>query len=124
MLQESRLIRKPEEELTAREAPVRDFAAERKALVEALKPLLKEEGTQLVQAELWLSLASLSAEEKGTAGNFEVEGYLSSAQAQLVSPELVHDKAYADMCRKAAPVFEKLGRAPFAKQLLQNAASL
>lgn len=122
MLREETII--PEETKEAVLPQARDFAAERKALVEELKPLLKEEGTQLKQAELWLKLADLSAEEKGTKGNFEVEGYLSSAQAQLVAPELVHDKAYAEACRKAAPVFDRLGRGAFAKQLLQNASLL
>lgn len=110
------------EEQPAQEA--RGFGAERKAIVEELKPLLTQEHTQLAQAKLWLSMAALAAEEKGEAGKFEIEGYLSSAQAQLVSPELVHDKDYAAACRQFAPVFEQYGRGAFAKQLLQNAALL
>ena len=100
-----------------------DFYAERKACVDRIKELMKEKHTELAQAELWLKMADIATREKGENAP-EIGAYLSSAQAQMSAPELPHDAAYADACRRFAPTFAKLGREAYAKQLLQNASML
>ena len=98
---------------------------ERKRCVTQIKLLMEQPHTELPQAELWLSLAAIAEAEKGLANaKPEIDGYLSSAQVLLSSPELPHDATYAAACRRFAPIFEKYGRTAFAKQLLQTAASL
>lgn len=94
----------------------RDFASERRQCVETVKTLMKQEHTELAQAECWLTLASIAAEEKNAAAP-EIQGYLSSAQLQLESPALPHDRIYAEACRRFAPTFEKFGRADYAAAL-------
>ena len=100
-----------------------DFYAERKACVDKLKELMSKKHTELAQAELWLQMADIAVREKGDSAP-EIGAYLSSAQAQMSAPELPHDAAYADACRRFAPTFAKLGREAYAKQLLQNASML
>lgn len=105
----------------AEEAP--DPAAERKACIEQLKPLLKQEHTELAQAALWLRMCELTEAEKG-ADAFEIGGYLSSAIAQLRSPSLPHDAAFYAACRDAAPVFEHFGRKEEAIEMRRYGALL
>lgn len=111
------------DKLTLKTPEAPDFYAERKACVDALKELMAKEHTELAQAELWLNMADIAAREKGE-GAPEIAAYLTSAQAQMSAPEVPHDKAYADACRRLAPLFAKFGREAYAKQLLQTASML
>lgn len=106
-------------------AAPRDYAAERQALITEYKALMKQKGSQLAQAEIWMQLTALAAAEKGLpAAKTEIGGYLSSAHALLIAPEVPHDAAYGDACRRYAPVFEQYGRTEAAMALRRNAALL
>lgn len=100
-----------------------DYAAERKACVEQLKPLLKQEHTELAQAALWLRMCELTALEKGETA-FEIGAYLSSAIQQLRAPALAHDADFYAACRDAAPVFERFGRKEEAAEMKRYGALL
>lgn len=65
-------------------AQERVFPAERKAIITQLKTLLPREGTQLAQAEIWLSMAAIAEAEKGAeAAKSEIDGYLSTVMVLL-----------------------------------------
>lgn len=106
----------PKPVCAAQEPAERDFAAERKQCVETVKTLMKQEHSELALAECWLTLADIAAAEKDPTAP-EIQGYLSSAQMQLDSPALPHDRVFAEACRRFAPVFAQYGRADYAATL-------
>lgn len=115
MLQNDKPIR------TEPQAP--DFFEARRACVHTLTELMQNEHTELAQAELWLQMADIAAQEKGEDAP-EIGAYLSSAQAQISAPDLPHDAVYGDACRRFAPQFAKFGREAYAKELLTAASML